>query len=223
VGIGHVAVGLGLKSAYRPTNVGVWVFSAFLADFLLGWFVFVRWESYEYPADYESVHYMLFTFPWSHGLLPLISYAALLAWLFRRDMRVALLVSLAVVSHFLLDGIVHVKGLPVWGPGSWELGVGLWRRFPLALEAAMALGALILYWRATSDRARPWRIAMSIYVIFLAAVMLLGQLTAKQQTRTALIVSWVVAPVVFSCIAGLLDRKVEGSGAHSGSITSLLS
>lgn len=71
MGIGHVAVGLGLKTADRRLNAGLLVFAAFLADFLLGWFVLAGWESYQYPADYDSVHYLLFTFPWSHGLVPL--------------------------------------------------------------------------------------------------------------------------------------------------------
>jgi len=51
-------LGLGLKSANRPTKAGVSVFTAFLAGFLLGWFVLVRWEIYEYPVDYESAGYI---------------------------------------------------------------------------------------------------------------------------------------------------------------------
>jgi len=47
-------VDLGLKSAHRPTNAGVLVFAALLAEILLGPFVLVLWKIYEYPADYES-------------------------------------------------------------------------------------------------------------------------------------------------------------------------
>jgi hypothetical protein len=119
MGIGHVAVGLGLKAADRRLNAGILIFGAFLADFLLGWFVLAGWESYQYPPDFASRHYMLFTFPWSHGLLPdLVCAVALgsLVWVFRREPRAAILVGIAVVSHFVLDGVVHLKGLPMPAP-----------------------------------------------------------------------------------------------------------
>ena len=130
MGIGHVAVGLGLKAADRRLNAGILIFGAFLADFLLGWFVLAGWESYQYPPDFASKHYMLFTFPWSHGLVPDLVWAVALGslvWVFRREPRAAIVVGIAVVSHFVLDGVVHVQGLPVAGPGSPELGLGLWR------------------------------------------------------------------------------------------------
>ena len=78
MGIGHVAVGLGLKSADRRINAGLLIFAAFLADFLLGWFVWAGRESYQYPPDYASLHYMQFTFPWSHGLVPLLVWGTAL-------------------------------------------------------------------------------------------------------------------------------------------------
>jgi len=50
MGIGHLAVGLGLKKADSATNVGWLGFAAFLPDFLLGWFVLAGWESYLVPG-----------------------------------------------------------------------------------------------------------------------------------------------------------------------------
>jgi len=47
MGIGHVALGLGLESVSPRLNAGLLIFSAFLADFLLGWFVLFGWESYQ--------------------------------------------------------------------------------------------------------------------------------------------------------------------------------
>ena len=116
MGIGHVAVGLGLKSADRRLNVGFLIFAALFADFLLGWFTLAGWESYEVPPDYASKHYLLFTFPWSHGLLPDLGWAAglaLLTAILLRNLRAGAIVAVAVLSHYLLDAIVHVKGLPV--------------------------------------------------------------------------------------------------------------
>jgi hypothetical protein len=209
VGIGHVALGIGLKSADRRLNAGILIFAALLADFLLGWFVLAGWESYRYPADYDSAHYMLFTFPWSHGLVPLALWSGLLAflwWLFRRDRRAAMLIGVAALSHFLLDGIVHIQGLPLAGPGTYEFGLGLWRLMPLALGigAAMAVAAMVLHWRDNR------RIGMLIYVVVLGAVTIAGQATAAGQAPgNGLIASWIAVPVVFAAIAGWLDRTKQ--------------
>ena len=211
MGIGHVAVGLGLKSAGRRVNAGLLLFAAFLADFLLGWFVLAGWESCEYPPDYASRHYMLFTFPWSHGLFPELAWGAgmgLLIWAVRRESRAAWLAAVAVVSHFLLDGLVHVKALPI--AGSWELGLGLWRTLPaeLAIEAVMTVAALVLYWRATVDHRQGRRIGMVVYVILLSAMSIGGQATATAPVaRSTLVANWIAAPVVFSAIAWWLDRQ----------------
>jgi hypothetical protein len=49
-------------------------------------------------------------------------------------------VAATVLSHFVLDVVVHVAGLPVLGPESWRLGLGLWRHpgVELAIECALA-------------------------------------------------------------------------------------
>ena len=118
MGIGPVAMGLGLKRADRGINVGWLIFAALLPDFPLGWFALAGWESYEEPANYASSHYLRFTFPWSHGLAADVAWAAIagiLVWRLTGRRLGALAAALAVISHFVLDGIVHVKGLPLAG------------------------------------------------------------------------------------------------------------
>jgi hypothetical protein len=44
-----------------------------------------------------------------------------------RRSKLAWALALAVFSHFVLDLIVHVPDLPVFGQGSIKLGLGLWR------------------------------------------------------------------------------------------------
>jgi hypothetical protein len=81
MGIGHVAVRLGLKRAECGINVGWLIFAALLPDFLLGWFALAGWETYQAPADYAVGHYLLFTFPLSHGLIAEIGWAAVAGFL----------------------------------------------------------------------------------------------------------------------------------------------
>ena len=208
MGIGHVALGLGLKRADPRINAGLLIFAAFFADFLLGWFALAGWETYEVPPGYASKHYLLFTFPWSHGLLPDLIWAAALglaAFAILKSRRAGFVVAAAVISHYLLDGIVHVKGLPVAGPGSPELGLGLWRNLPLelGLEVAMAAAGLAIYFGVVKKR----RIGMAIYTVILTIFTVVGQATATEAPPGGtLIASWVGVPLLCGAIAWRLDR-----------------
>ena len=213
MGIGHVAVGLGLKSADRRLNVGFLIFATLFADFLLGWFTLAGWESYEVPPDYASKHYLLFTFPWSHGLLPDLGWAAglgVVTAILLRSLRAGVIVILAVLSHYLLDGIVHVKGLPVSGPGSPEFGLGLWQNLPaaLTLEVVMAAVGLAIYLVAERKESRARRLGIAAYTSVLSMLLVAGQATATQvPERETMIASWIGAPLLFGAIAFWLDRR----------------
>lgn len=123
MGVGHVALALGASKAVPRLNVGWLVMAALLSDFLLGIFAAFGLEHSTVPENFASRHYLLFTFPYSHGLLPLIVWAAIFGFLISRfyrlnARRVAMVVGLVVLSHFLLDGIVHIAGLPIAGENS---------------------------------------------------------------------------------------------------------
>ena len=81
MGVGHVAVALGAAKVAPRLNVGWLVFAALLSDFLLGIFAFAGLEHASVPADYAARHYLLFTFPYSHGLLCLVLWAAIAGFL----------------------------------------------------------------------------------------------------------------------------------------------
>src|SRR5271165_6277606 len=144
--LGHVGVGLAFKRAVPSVSAGWLVAGALLLDFLLGLFVLAGFEQVYVPADFARRHYLTFSFPWSHGLLATLVWSALAAGvtagLVRGPARgwAALAVAAAVASHFLCDAVEHLPELPLLGPTSPQLGLGLWRWMPwaLALEAALA-------------------------------------------------------------------------------------
>ena len=213
MGIGHTAVGLGLTCVDRRVNAGWLIFAALLPDFLLGWFVLAGWESYTTPDDYSTVHYLLFTFPWSHGLAANIAWATLAglaAWGLARRWTAALAVALAVLSHFLLDGIVHVKGLPLAGSDGPAFGLGLWRHLPLELSVEAAMAALALWaYRITirTGGSNRW-LGMAIYITALALFLIVGQAGATEvPSRGGLIASWLAVPPAIGAIAFWLDRR----------------
>ena len=215
MGVGHVAVALGASRAAPRVNVGWFVFAALLSDFLLGIFAWMGLEHSTAPEDYASRHYLLFTFPYSHGLVPVLLWSAifglLVAAVYRFDRsRIWLVVAALVLSHFVLDGIVHVAGLPLWGENSPKFGLGLWNHLPLELllETLMALAGIAIYWKITgAGRSILSRYGMAIFVLLVAAMTWTQLFLAVPPPPHQLRVSLIVIPVVFAAIAYALDRR----------------
>ena len=151
---GHIGAALAIGRAERRINIGVLVLAALLIDFALWLFVLLGWESVLIPADYASTHQPVFDFPYSHSLLAIVVWSALAGaavylWyprLKKQKLRAAGFVALAVCSHWVLDDLVHV-GLPLAGPGSGKIGLGLWRHMPvgLAVEGLILVAGLGLF------------------------------------------------------------------------------
>jgi len=146
------------------------------------------------------IFYLLFTFPWSHGLLADIAWAALagvVASGLARRRTAASVVAVAVLSHFLLDGIVHVKGLLLAASVGPVFGLGLWCDFPLELSIEAAMPALALWiYRSTArtDGSKRW-VGMVVYISALTAFLIVGPAGAIEvPARVGLAASWVAVP-----------------------------
>jgi len=149
---GHIGAALAIGRGAREINVGIFVTAALLLDLLLWLFVLLGWESVAIPADFASTHQPEFVFPYSHGLLASIVWSAAAGAValivyshLRIRWRVAALIGVAVLSHWLLDALVHRSELPLAGPGSHPVGLALWNRMPLALALEAALVILGVY------------------------------------------------------------------------------
>lgn len=215
LGIGHVAVALGAVKAAPRLNVGWLVFAALLCDFLLGIFALAGLEHATVPIDYAARRYLLFTFPYSHGLLLVLLWAAITGFLISRLVgsdrtRVLLVVAVVVVSHFVLDAVVHVAGLPLVGENSPKIGLALWNHLPLELtiETLMAILGVAIYLRVAGSDASPFsRYGMPIFVGVVTLLTWMQLFMTVPPKPTQLPVGWIVAPLLFSAIAYALDRK----------------
>jgi hypothetical protein len=91
-----------------------------------------------------------------------------------RRRSIAVVPGAGVFSHWVLDLIVHTPDLPLMGNASTKLGFGLWNNAPLTfiLEAALLLGGLWLFLRATAPKSgsRLARFGMVGCVVLLIAL-----------------------------------------------------
>jgi len=148
--------------------------------------VLIGWESVAIPADFARAHQAEFVFPYSHGLLASLLWsvaagAAVLVLYRRLEMRwrAAAIVALAVFSHWVLDAVVHRPELPLAGPASATVGLGLWNDIPLALLLEAALVASGLYLFVSGSRlGRGRSIALTTLTLLVLAFTVVGMTLA---------------------------------------------
>ena len=176
--IGHLAVALAAKKAAPRTSLG-WLFAASqLADLLWPVFLLTGIESARIaPGDTAFTPLAFDHYPWSHSLLMMAIWGALLAALYRMRKsegaaRARLVLALVVVSHWVLDWVTHRPDMPLVPWGGPKLGLGLWNNVAatLAIEVLMFGVALWMYTRATAAKDRTGRWALVGLAVFLLVI-----------------------------------------------------
>jgi hypothetical protein len=175
--IGHFALGLASKRLAPRVSLGALFLACQFADLLwpllvlagAEWFTVLPGITAVTPLDFQ--HY-----PWSHSLLTLAVWGALLGVAHRAvtgsDWGTAFVLAGLVASHWVLDLITHRPDMPL-APGlEPRFGLGLWHSIPgtLAVEfLLLAIGAGS-YFRSTMARDRVGSIGLWALLAFLCIV-----------------------------------------------------
>ncbi len=213
--VGHYAVSLALKKFEKRASLGVLFLAVQFVDILFMPFVLLGIERMNIvPGFTQSTHFELEYVPYTHSLVGSVFWAAVayvvFRWLFVRKQSVALVMALAVFSHWVLDLITHTPDLPLWTDDSMKLGLGLWNSAAAtyALEAILLLGALWLYLRATQASSSLGKYGMPVFIVVLLLINVLnifGPPPAGGKIEMA--VSAMIAYFAFAAIAFWLDKK----------------
>jgi hypothetical protein len=173
--IGHYAVGLASKKLAPRASLGALIAAPILLDLLWPIFLLLGWERVLIePNQNPFLRLGFLSYPISHGLVAVIGWAILYASLYygiTRYITGAVVIGIGVVSHWLLDFIVHQSDLPLYA-GSRQLGLGLWnhRGTTIAVEVAMFVFAVWVYLRQTKAKDKIGRYGFVAFVVFLCAI-----------------------------------------------------
>ena len=142
--VGHYGRSFAIR-AVRP-EIPLWVLfvAAQLVDIAWTLLVLAGIEKLRVVPGFTAANPLdLYYMPYTHSLVAAVLWALAAAivcrWVFRwRGWVVAAWVGVAVLSHWVLDLLVHRPDLPLYG-NSAKVGLGLWNFLGISLAAFMLL------------------------------------------------------------------------------------
>ncbi|HUJ13983.1 MAG TPA: hypothetical protein VL284_09375 [Thermoanaerobaculia bacterium] len=182
--IGHNAVAFAAKRVAPRASLGVLMAAAMLVDLIWPILLMLGVEHVRIvPGITRFTPLDFYDYPWTHSLVMGIGWAVLFAggyWAISHYGRGAIVAGFCVLSHWVLDFIVHRPDLPLVPGGGPKVGLGIWNSpgATVTIEWAMFILAILIYRDATKPRDRTGSIA------FWALVILLGLLYLASATGT---------------------------------------
>ncbi len=154
----------------------------------------------------------LYYMPYTHSLVAALVWSVAIFLAYKLVVRgadvrsAAVILGLAVFSHWILDLIVHRPDLPLYD-NTAKVGFGLWdhRAIAFCVEAAFLFGGMWLYLRAAPVRRLPM-VVFGLVMLGVQAYIFFGPPPASGNA-----IAWtaLVAYAVFAIVAARLERPVR--------------
>jgi hypothetical protein len=214
--IGHYAVALAAKRVAPQINLGILFAAVQWPDLVWPLLLLTGDEEVLIEPGHVAFSPLHFThYPISHSLLANLGWAGLFALSYgmvTRQKREAWLLGLAVMSHWLLDAIVHEPDLPITPGSSLRVGLGLWHSLfaTIAVEGLMLVSALWLYVKEAKPQGRARLYSFWLLIGLLVLMYLSGPFSPPPGNVDALAMvalsGWVVP-----LLAGWIDTRAGQS------------
>lgn len=217
--LGHYAVALAAKSYAPRTSLATLVLAAQLLDLMWPVFILLGWEHVAIvPGLMAASPFDFLQYPISHSLLTTVLWSVLLGggyYVFRRYGRGAVVIVVAVVSHWLLDALMHRPDLPLWPGSAIKIGLGFWNSIAatVIIEGTLFIIGIIIYIRATRPRDRIGTLALASMLTLLLLIFVSGFFAAPPPGEH--VVAWAGLGLwLFVPWAAWIDRHREASRRH---------
>ncbi|MFN8475779.1 MAG: hypothetical protein U0822_26605 [Anaerolineae bacterium] len=225
---GHLGAAIIMKKADPEVNLGLLFFATLLLDFLLGFFVTIGLEQVHIAPVYRGIEDQTYAFPYSHSLAASLLWSGLAflvtLWLFRRSrlrLLAGLTVAATVFSHWVLDMLVHVPEMPLFGTGSPKFGLGLYAQpvLEVGLEVVLVLIGLAVYLRTATGVPRARQYVLVGLMLLMAFLTAAGTLSGAPADPSQTAMTWLIEAPVIAAIAFWIDRpatKPQQQTARAG-------
>lgn len=173
--IGHFAAAFAAKRIDSTPSLGATVLAAQLPDLLWPALILLGVEDVRItPGITRVMPFDFYNYPYSHSLVMTLLWAALaaaLGGLKYRNRKSALVLGSCVLSHWLLDFIVHRPDMPILPTGPF-VGLGLWNSVlgTILVEGTLFAGAVASYTTSTRAQDRVGKIGLRVLVMTLFVI-----------------------------------------------------
>ena len=173
--IGHHAAAFAAKRLAPRVSLGTLMAAAMFLDLLWPILTLAGIEHFRIdPGNTTFTPLDFYDYPITHSLLMALVWSALAAIVYaiaRRSSRDAVIVGLAVLSHWVLDFLTHRPDLPLW-PNGPQAGMGLWNSMTgtVLIESMFFAFAFALYVLGTAARDRIGSIGLWSFVAFVVLI-----------------------------------------------------
>jgi hypothetical protein len=207
--VGHYGVSFAIKRASPAIPLWVLFLAVQLLDVLWAPLVLLGVEKVRIvPGITRTNPLDLYYMPYTHSLIgaaawSLAAYVVYRLWR-RANGRAAVLVGLAVFSHWVLDFVAHRPDLPLYDDTA-KVGLGLWNLPALAflIELLLLFGFLWAFLRTQAAR----KTSMLIFGGVMAAVQAVVFFGPPPDSDTSIAITAIVAYVLFTGLVAWWERR----------------
>jgi membrane-bound metal-dependent hydrolase YbcI (DUF457 family) len=174
--IGHFGVGFGAKKIDTKPSLGTFFLAAQFADLLWPFLLILGIEKVEIKPGISAMNPLDFVhYPFTHSLLFIIIWGVLFGavyFFFKKNIKSAILLGVLVVSHWVLDLIVHIPDLPLFPGSAVKVGFGLWNSIAatVIVEGLIFIVGIYFYLRSTKAKNKKGVFALWSLVVFLILI-----------------------------------------------------
>ena len=178
--IGHFGVGLAAKRIDSRPSLGTLFIASQFLDLLWPIFLLVGLEKVKIEPGNTAFTPLNFTYyPFSHGFLSVFLLSIIFGavyFILKRNLKSSILLGSLVLSHWILDLIVHRPDLPLIPWSDVKVGLGLWNSVILTLivEGFIFIAGAYLYIKTTKAENKKGSIGLWSLIIFLVIVYLMN-------------------------------------------------
>ena len=212
--VGHYGPSFAIKAADNSIPLWLLFVAGQLVDVFWATFVLLGVEKVRIvPGITASSPLDLYYMPYTHSLVGSIAWAGAAAVAYKLTPRLGnwkagLLIGIAVISHWILDLLVHRPDLPLYDNAA-KVGFGLWN-YPVVafvLEAACLFGGMYLYFSRTKAITAGGRYAMIVFGIVMLAIQSSAFVVPPPGSGKEFAVMALLSYGVFAVVAYCLERK----------------
>ena len=212
--VGHYGPGLAAKALDKKIPLWLLFLSVQLVDIAWAILVLLGVEKVRIVPGFTAASPLdLYYFPYTHSLVAALLWSLAGVLIYRYASRLgnwfsAMVIGVAVFSHWVLDLLVHSPDLPLYD-NHMKVGLGLWN-YPViafALEATVLLAGIVIYLKATRPVSRGGRYGMLVFGVSMLAIQGSSFFSPPPSSADALAGMALVMYALFAGIAYWLEKK----------------